>query len=395
MLRRLVRYFDFETIGILEILYALYPIMSSYQIGSIPMDFLWIIILDIFALRISYSYFRVNIMYFLFSLVLLHEFVLYLANGLDSSHFNNILSIGLMLVSIFIIAPALNLNKMKGAINLIAILSCFGIFYHAVMILSGNTVSPIPIPFLPAPNTESRIFQESIRPLSFFVEPGAFAGFMMMPLFLALSNKKWVLVAFYVFSILLSTSTNGIVMTPILIVLFILLGKVSLKAKLVPIILIISMSFVFLNSPLFESGIKKIEDTDTGTNQRLSNGPSFVQRLPTEYLIWGMPVRNADEYIEKGYYGGGDPRVGNETLYMSDFWNIISIYGIIVLIVHIMVYLYFIKKDISLVPYMGILFVALFTTRRAYGCSYAIDMIFLLMWLNNNGKKVKLIRIKK
>lgn len=378
-MKQFVDYFHLDKLKPFEFIYAMYPILSAYQYGSIPFGLLILLILDYWAIRKGAEPAQIKLLSILTIYIIGHEIIVLLINDLNQTHINSIISRTIFMLSIFIILPALNYERAAGAIYLVGIICSIGLIYHVLQILSGNTVSPIAIPFLPDLPPDSRVHELSIRPKSFFWEPGGYATFMMLPLLISLLEKKILLASYFFFTMVLSTSTNGIVQGSLLIFLFILMNKIQLRYKLVISVLMGVMVYVFLTSPIFEFGLNKIENTDTETNIRLSTGPSIVENMPAEHIFWGIPVHGIEEYYVQGYTKNFS--AVPDDIFVPSFWSIIIDYGIPGLVLNFSLYLLVIFKCRQLSPYVIVLLISQFVQYVSFNSMYVFQFLFMFSYL--------------
>ncbi len=378
MYKKITEYFHLNKLGWFEFLFAMYPILAGYQYGSLPFNLLILLILDIWAIRKGAEPAKIKLLSIITLFILGHEIIVLLINDLDGTHINSIISTTVFLLSIFIILPAINYEKLVGALYVVGLISSIGIIYHVMLILSGNTVSPITLPFLPPLPSNSRAFEDALRPRSFFWEPAAYVTFMMVPLFIALIERKMLMVFFFFFTMVLSTSTNGIVLGALMITIAVLIGNYRLKYKFVLAAFLLATSYLFMTSPIFESGLDKIENTDAETNVRLSSGPNLVFNMPTEHILLGIPVHDVNEYYAAGNVKNA--RFGSE-IFLPTFWNVLVTYGIIGVVLHMSLYVFVIYKCRKLLPYMIVLIVSQFVQSVGFNSIYVYQFLFIFSFI--------------
>lgn len=252
-MKRLIHYLSIDNIGVLELLFASYCILSGYSWGIVKGNLLFLFIMAIMAyIRKGKSVVKMKELTWLVTFVAIHEFVLAMVINAPGYMINNTISILISCILIYPIVRALNIEKLLGALNLVGIISIVGIVYHYIIIRNGGTVSPIPLPFMPGLDTASRLYEEGNRPTSFYWEPAAFVTYMMVPLFLALRNKKFIWSMVIIVSMFLSTSTTGITMSLFMLVCYLFTQKISIKYK--ALIVVITGTFIwslFLYRPFF------------------------------------------------------------------------------------------------------------------------------------------------
>lgn len=379
-MNKLISYFHLNQIGFLELMLAFFPIISGYRYGSIPMSLLWPILMDVVALTKKRKKVSMKLLLLVFSFVITHELIVLLINDANQTHVNAIVSLVILLLSIILIAPVLNYEKLIGSLYLVGLVSAGGIIYHAIVLFSGGFATPIPLPFLPTPDQGSRLFEELGRPSSFYWEPASFVTFMMVPLFISIAEKKNLLIGFWLICILLSGSTNGIVMAPAMVAISIILSQKKNYSHFISLVVLIIVGFIFFDSKYFDIGIEKAENTEVSDNVRLSNGPWLVSNMPTEAVLFGIPVHSVDEYIQKNNLGSS--RVSKtRNFYLSDFWLVLVTYGVLGLLLHLSVYFDFLRKERSLLPYIVILLVAQFSQSVSFRSLYLFQICFIMCYL--------------
>lgn len=379
-MKRLLSFLHIENLGLLELMLAFYPIIMGYSYGPFPMSVLWLLLMDVIAIMRHKGILHYRLMVIVFAFVLFHEVAVLFIDNFMKSHVNVFLTLVIFLASIFIIAPALDYKKLKSSIYLIAYVVCGGIIYHFILLLSGSYISPIPLPFLPAPDESSRLFEDMNRPCSFFWEPASFVTYMLIPLFISLMDKDWKFMLFFVFCIFLSTSTNGIILAPVMIIVYATMGRQKITTKAFIMIALIGMGFWLFNSSLFEGGTAKLEGTDFTQNVRVSNGPWLVSQMPTNHIILGVPAYSADQYLSDGYVTGD--RIGERaSFFLSDFWRVLVLYGVFGLFLHLLLFFNLAKKEKTLWPYIATLLVAQFSQSVAFRSTYVFQLCFILAYI--------------
>lgn len=371
---------NLKHIGLLELLFASYPITSGYLLGRIPMTVLMLVIMDILALFRNKERIQYKPLLYLCLFVLIHEFILKLLVGTGTAHLYNMIQYFVVFLSIYIIPSALDYKKMEGSLNWMAIISMVGIVYHFVLIQAGQSVHPIHFPFMPNQGADARIFELGNRPVSFFWEPSAYVSFMIIPLFLSLFKKNILWSVIITSSIFLSTSTNGIIFSIVLILVYLLTQDISKKYRLLISVVGFGLVVFLVSSPLFEAGIEKINNTNFEENVRIVNGPNIVANMPADHLIFGIPFANIDEYNAAGiiHYDA----VGNyDSAFVSTFWLVWIKLGIVGLLLFCYALFSFYRRRKDLLPLIITLFVSYFSQGNFFGNMYAFDMIFILAFI--------------
>lgn len=381
----LINRLHLKKVGLLEILFAMYPILMGYQYGSVPCSLLFLIIMDALALAKKKRIRNNKTMLFLTVFVLLHEFVLFFTlPSVPSSFVNLVIGFAITLLSIPIITSAIDYDKIVGSINWVTIICIIGLVFQFMELQISGSVTALKVPFMPALDQESRLFEESFRPSSFFWEPQSYCSFMFVPLFIALLDKNYIWSVVIIISMFLSGSTTGIIMSGVILILFVFTQEAGFKSKVMMIIAGVGLGVLLFTSSLFTKGVEKMENVNYEENSRLYNGPALVINMPIEDLILGGNAADVSDYYASGAAGSGYLLEKYDKVYVSTFWEVIVKFGIIGLVLYMAVYIYPIRKNKATLLYMGPLIVALFSNPDFIGGLFAFEFIFIYAFLKKN-----------
>lgn len=369
-----------------EFIIALLPIIGPYQYGPIFLSYIICAIFSVVALtkqRLIISDTKPLIL--LLILFIFHELIYIPILDFDSSRINNDLSILLYLVSIILITPLINYEKLEKALLFIAVVCCGGMVYSFIELVVTGYTTPITIPFLPAPNSTSRLFEEFSRPTSFFFEPAAYVGYMIVPMFIAIHKQKLALFAVFMLSMFLSTSTTGIIVSIVMVVVYLLKQKGNIFTKIFLLVLSI-IAIVLLNtSDLFEIGASKIANTDVTTNARLANGFILISKLNIPELLFGMPYANATAFTQQT----GIMFIENRSydIFIPTFWNLLACYGVFFLIAYLAIYYKIIRKYKDILPFMIPIIITMFSDPTSMSVMYVFQLLFMYPFVNYYKKQ--------
>ena len=362
MFRKIIDYLNLRQVGGLELFFALSMVLSAYSFMGIPMQvILWggLFAMLFFKRRsVSFSAFRPLLVLAIF--VLIHDFLyLFIANGNLNAFIMQILYFGCMLMAVNVF----NIEKLKGSLNLVAIISMIGLFYQWRIIAAGGDVRPIQIPFLEM--SQNRLATFSIRPSSFFMEPAAYVAFMYIPLAFSLIERKFVWTAAIILSEFLTTSTTGLLTSFIMLIVYVFTQKVNFKIRLLTVLMGVRVVFALTYFEVFQTGVNKLENTDVETNMRLVQGPYVVSTMKSEEMIFGVPYHNAYEYC----LDGRAPNVVfyKEEVYMSTTWILILKYGFVGLFLYLLFYYRIARGNRQALPLVICLVATMFSS--GYGLS--------------------------
>lgn len=388
MFRKIFDYLDLPHAGGLELFFALLPILSAYGFYGIPLGgILWVglFVLLFFKPNIRQtSMFKPLVVLTVF--ILIHDFIyLFIANGNLNAYIMQIVYFG----SIFMAVKVFNIDKLKGSLNLVAIVSMAGLLYQWGIIASGGDVRPIQLPFLDM--EESRLESFSIRPSSFFMEPAAYVAFMYLPLAFSLVDRKFIWTIVIILSEFLTTSTTGLLTSFIILIAYVFSQKVSFKFRFFTVVMGVIMLFVLVNAEVFRSSVNKLEDTDIETNMRLAQGPYVVSTMNSMELVAGALYHNAYDYCMAGR--ASDVVFYKEEVFMSTTWIIILKYGLIGLFLYILVYYKIARANRETIPLIICLIAAMFSSGYGLGMNFVYTLIGLLM-MNLKNKQKTILRDK-
>lgn len=374
MLKKVLDYLNLRQAGGIELFFALLMILSAYSFMGVPLQgILWglMFVMLIFKKKRRYvPAFKPLIV--LITFILVHDFLyLFIANGNFNAYILQIIYFGCMLL----VVNVFDLRKLRGSLNLVAVISMIGLLYQWGIIAAGGDVRPIQIPFLDM--GQNRLETFSIRPSSLFMEPAAYVAFMYIPLAFSLIDKRFIWSAIIILSVFLTTSTTGILTSFIMLIAYVFSQKVSFKIRLVTILMGVAMLFSLFYVEAFQTGISKLEDTDVDTNVRLSQGPYVVSTMKSEEMIFGAPYHNAYDYCIDGHA----PKAifYKEEVYMSTIWMLLLKYGFVGLLLYSLFYYYIIKRNKQTIPLVICLIATMFSSGYGLGGIFVYTSIPLLL----------------
>lgn len=363
MIKKLLKTIGVEQVGLLELLVALYPILTAYPmyIGLLCV----ILVAIIKTARGGKPVFFKALLYYLIFYVI-HGVLLMIVMDTTPGYFINryiVTIISLLLV--FFIGPTLNYKKFYGSMMLVGLMCMIGLLYHFIKIfVFSSNVTPI---LLPISNTFAGgppMLYESSRPSSFFIEPAAYTAFMMIVLAMSVIEKKWFMAVIITLSVLLSTSTNGFAQVMVFwaVILF-AKGKGKVINILFGIALFAIGLYFVLNSGFFDYGLQKISNTDFSDDVRLTSGLNLFSDISLDYKILGIPEASVYDFLKNNL--GVISRdyvisISEDGVYLPSFWQNAMELGIIGLFLYVWCFLSFLKCK-PLRPYIVVSIVAMFS----------------------------------
>lgn len=382
-MKKIFDYLHLREVGLLEITFALTPILMGFSMGDIPLSALmWVLLIVLVFFkygRLKYKIFKPLLYFIIYWFI--HQIALLLIADVN---LNSIIVQIVYFAAVFTLSPSMNAEKLRGAMNWVAIISILGLLYQWSEIVRGNGVHPLEIPGLTM--LENRM-EDSFRPSSFYMEPAAYVSFMICPLALALVDKKYIWSVVIILSIFLTTSTTGIVLSFILVGASLLAGKARTGTIVLVVAMGVGLAYTLVSLEEFEAGVEKLETTEVSTNIRLSQGPAVVGSMrPMEY-IFGVPYSSAYNYCKAGrmtdvvYYG--------ESVYMSTFWDMILCFGVVGLLLYLFVYYKLFKTSRVIWPMLFCLLATMFSDPDSIKTNYIYKLTFMLVIAYNDVFKMK------
>lgn len=375
-----IDYLGLKHVGLLEMIFALTPILCGFRLGSLPLSVLmWILLLVIVILQGKIGGFKIYRPLLLLSFYWLFHTILIMF--LDDINTNYFFSQILYFVAVFALYPVLDLNKLKGSLNWVALISIAGLLFQWQDILQGKMVHPLGIPGLTM--SEFRLTADSFRPSSFFMEPAAYVAFMICPLYFALVEKKYIWVIGLILSIFLTTSSTGIFLSFLMLGVSVSSSRGAKKLTMVVAIVIgVGLYYVLTTFNAFELGVEKIKSTDTTTNVRISQGNYVVSTMEPKEYIFGTPFSSTENYCNSGR--APQARRSGDIVFISTFWELILLYGVVGLALYLNIYIQLLKKSRITFTLVSALFAVLFTSGYSLGVLFIFSLIVLLVISNNN-----------
>lgn len=378
MINKILDYLNIRQAGGVELFFSTLLIFSAYSFNGIPLQvLLWCLL---FVLLLAKKKCKRNVfrpLVILTVYILIHDFIyIFIANGNVNAFIMQIIYFGCMMMAINVF----DINRLKGSLNVIAIISMIGLLYQWGIITSGGGVHPIQIPFLDM--GKSRLETFSIRPSSFFMEPAAYVEFMYIPLIFSLIDRKFFWTVIIIVSEFLTTSTTGLLTSFIMLIAYIFTQKVSLKIRFFTLLLGGAMFFSLTHIEAFKGSTEKLDNTDVETNMRLSQGPYVVSTMTLDEMVCGVPFSSAYQYCS----AGRAPYVVfyDEEVFMSTTWKLILIYGFIGLYLYLLFYYKLARGNRETIPLVVCLVAVMFSSGYGIGLSFVYSGIPLLLLYYKN-----------
>lgn len=307
-------------------LIPLYPIMFMYMIGPVQLGL--IIYTPLLLVMLAQKKkLKVDPTYRLLCLALLLDEILQLVLPYTNptTIFHVMVPQVVFMITIICASNYLKLKDIMTPYMVISVIYIMGLFYQVYQLFVLRI--PITKPILLFPNliAETNVVSEEIlRPMSFFVEPQAFATWTVIFLIIMIEKKKYWLSALATISILLSGSTEGLVLTAVIWLLYIMFFKSKFWVKLIVIIGIIVMVNQYLTMEIFSVGLNKVTETEYEENIRLVQGFRMLGQLDLTGWLFGIGT------AMNHYYANFAGSMAGDSVYMTSAAGTFVTNGLIV-----------------------------------------------------------------
>lgn len=225
-------------------------------------------------------------------------------------------------LTIMMLSDALNIDVFIKVYKIVATLSVVVIIFQTFQIyILHELVKPIKIlPF--SSNDFAYWYSETNRPMAFFTEPQAASTYLLPLLVIMLRQEKTKWATVLSLGVLLTGSTQGIIMVAAIWVLKIVAIKGKLIRKVLLTIAILVAVFIIGNLWVFSDAMNKLSTAGTGLSDYLRLYKAFdtYKELPFREKIFGVGFNNMTDYISvTNYYFSWMSQVTN-----PERWSYIS-----------------------------------------------------------------------
>ena len=275
-----------EKFSFIDWFLPIFLILGQYSIGSFSNY--GVIILIIYTLLSILKtnntlYLNKHLFYFIIIVSIIQVFNLARLNAFSVAGINNFV---MQLIIILILAatiPSVHAKNLYKSYTIIGSVAITIMYFQAFRLLLFN-IPAIPVTFLPVSPEDAHFWGsfKGLRPSSLFTEPQAYASFMIPLLVLALKYKNLLFSYIISFSILLSTSSQGILLVAIIYLYTIFFSDTSWYVKILSILFAGLAIYAFFNLSIFDFALKKLGNTNIENNVRLTRG--FLIYISFDFL---------------------------------------------------------------------------------------------------------------
>lgn len=257
-----------------------------------------------------------------------------------------------------------------------------GLIYHAILVYGlGQNVQMIRI--LPFTSDSISFINAYTRPRSIFLEPAAYVTWILPLLYMTLKRYKYILAAVITITILLSTSTTGLVMSIVLWGVYLFKSdNINRKKKIALIILVAIVTVLFIKLPIFQATIFKASNTDFSSNLRITSGFEIYKDADLSVQLFGISQGSTEQYFREDVADLSKYNMSSNAHWLG-FVNALArallTYGILGGILYIYIfYRLFRSGSKEVYPYLLICFLSIFGQSVFFNLFFVMQFAVLL-----------------
>lgn len=334
-----------------EYFFSFYPLFTGYSIG--PLGFGLIILMVGALVTIWNQGFKIIVkkeylpFVILFGYAIVKDTTIVIFGNSDKNTSLHMLLLTLAYMVIFLILTArtLNLEKYYKGLKVAGIVYSLGLVYHLVQIyILGRSVFMLSL--FPGFETAAKIAYN--RPRSFFSEPAALAQAMLPLLFFSLQKKDYKYSLLATFSIVMSTSTMGVILAGILWFFEFIVISGNKARKIIVVLTFAIVLFFLLKTEFVSNSLTEMQNRINGggsTQFRVFLGFELISKLPPINWIFGTLYNVPYDYAVSNIalYGSESlvariASYGEVAFFVNSFGMLIFRYGLIGMILYFRTY---------------------------------------------------------
>lgn len=382
-------------VSLIELFIPIFYIINQYSISGISLGLILMLVVVVWNFINTKKFNVFTPLLALFGFMLFHDILKMFVVTVNTSAWIERFVYLLFLSSIIGRVNRDNLYKIWKIVGLFAMV---GMFYQSFQVyFLGQAVSMIKlIPF--ATSTSSNYTLAYMRPHSFFLEPAAYATWILPLLYMAMERKKTLFAILISISVMLSTSSTGLIMVGVVWLYFSFIdareeGRRWNGLVLVSILIIGvgALSSLEIFSTSFEK-ITNISLNDTSNAVRLSLGFQLFFQAPISYKLLGIPYSTIEDYLRSGAINLSTYGLSLSTSYLgfvNALGNCMLNYGIFGTVLYLrLFYRCFIEADKSLKCYVLLCVLSIFGQSVFWNGLFVTQMAVILGSLEEPRYKV-------
>ena len=284
------------------VLFCLFIILSSYGfIGSTSIGEVLMFAMSLVALIFTRKFSRVSGLLWLWLYIVLQTIVLLFLSKPYATlmpTLNKLIRLSMMFFIVMVIADIIDSRLLYKIYWIISSAAIVCVIIQAVQIWILNVPMTIMIPFYEYTLKDQTMLLSSNRPSAFFLEPQHLCSFLLPLLLIEIKKQEYFKAGILSFTILLSTSTLGLICTGIVWIMFLVFdSNRKLKSKIVMSLLIVSFIVAYIYTDLFTGSISKIQSGTFDNNIRIFRALEVFAEMPFTDKITGIGMKNINNYL--------------------------------------------------------------------------------------------------
>lgn len=334
-----------KKVGVLELCIPFIYIFAEYEIAGISLS--WLLVLGmIFFLVIKYGIAHVIVfkpLAYLFVFMVIHDM---LKSIYSTVNYGMWLERIMIFVLIIFMIGKVDEDKLFKVWSICSIVVLIGIIFHSYQIyilnIPATQIKILPFNFSDVDNANYAYF----RPRSIFSEPAACVSWLAPLLAYWLRKGKLSFSIIITVSILLTTSSIGVVMVALLWIytLFEKENSIKLNKKILLTLVIAVFAWLLFSTGIFSDTTNKVLkiSVDNGSDySRVLLGIMLYINAPALVRMWGIKYATVEDYLRSGDIALSKYHLSNEYSFLgfvNAFGNCILNYGFVGLILYVYFY---------------------------------------------------------
>lgn len=288
---------------VVTIFFCLHIILSSYSfIRSLSIGDVIMLFLASFTFLLTRKFSNIKGLLFFWIYIALQTFLLLVLSKPYATllpTMNKFIMLSIMYFILFVIADVINPRILYRVYWIVSALAIVCVVIQAVEVWILKSPMTIMIPFYEHAEKDQSILLASQRPSAFFLEPQHLCSFLLPLLLIEIKKQNYIKAGVLTLTILLSTSTQGVVCAAALWGIFLMFDKQRrLSSKMVMLILMIGFVSAFIYTDLFTGAVDKIQSGTFNNNMRIFRAFDVFTAMPLEDKITGIGMKNVNNYLK-------------------------------------------------------------------------------------------------
>lgn len=383
-------------VTLLEIIIPSFYILAQYQIAGISLGTivsLGMLVIGIVKKKMLHLYLP---LFILTTYMFVHDIlkVVFVMNA--SFPINTWIERFLFVVFLAYCTNQINEDNLYKVWSIWGIVAIAGLVYHAILVYGlGQNVQMIRI--LPLTSESISFINAYARPRSIFLEPAAYVTWILPLLYMTLKRYKYVFAAVITITILLSTSTTGLLMSILLWgVYFFKSPNMNIQKKFALVGMAAIVIILFVKMPIFQDTIFKATNTDFSSNLRITSGLEIYKDADLGVQLFGIPQGSTEQYFREVVVDLSKYNMSLNAHWLG-FVNALArallTYGILGGILYVYVfYRLFRYGNKEIYPYLLMCFISIFGQSVFFNSLFVMQFAVLLGI--NNIKQNEIIGVK-